>query len=81
MPTGFKPRWWWFFCVQHYVEDVFLAVVEVVLMSQMKWNTAITVATIGLYVVAVMWLRPFDSGLDLVLNVAEYSQTAKNEKS
>ena len=59
------------FGVQHYVCDVFLALVEVALMSHPGYNSIVTGLTLLVYAVFVLYIRPFGAQLDLVLNLFE----------
>ena len=69
--AGSKTSFWWWCFLQFYVEDVFLAVAEIAMMSMPTMLTIGTISTFGVYVIGVTALRPFEEPMDLYLNLGE----------
>ena len=53
------------FLVQHFVQDVFLAIVEVAMMNVPEMQYIVTASTFMLYLVLVLTVRPLRSCHDL----------------
>ena len=69
--SGFKLKFYWFCLVAHFVEDVFLAVVEIALMTLPDHMTFITVGTFVAYMAMILAIKPFEESLDVKLTLAE----------
>ena len=69
--SGFKPEYWWFFGACHIIHGVFLAVVGIVLSMYNFENSMLTIVVLALYCALLLWLRPYDAGLDLALDLAK----------
>ena len=68
--SGFQTKFWCFCFVAHFVEDVFLAVIEIALTQFPLHMTFVTVGTFTLYLVVILAVRPFEEALDLKLTMA-----------
>ena len=67
--VGFTKEWFRFFLLQHFVFDVFLIIVEVLLMSEPLHMTIVTVSTIAIYMGLILVYRPFHERIELILDL------------
>ena len=69
--SGFMLKFYWFCLVIHFVEDIFLAIIEIALMMLPVHMTFITVGTFAVYMVMILEVQPFEEALDVKLTMAE----------